>query len=270
MTGIAKVGTGAGQFVIPLLASVLILIYGWRWSFLAIGIGVAVTLMTLAQFLRRDPGSLAKNRQPAALRRRDPTSDPTTGLPLSQALRTIQLWTICLLNLFLVFCLMIIMLHIVPHARDAGIAPMKAAGVLSTIGAVSMLGRFVSGMIIDRKGSKPVMIACFVLLLADLGWLHVAHEAWALYLFAVVYGLAHGGFFTAISPLVAEWFGIHSHGALFGIVAFFGTAGGAVGPLFAGHLFDQSGSYRSTFQMITAMAIVAMVLLISLRPVERS
>ena len=31
-----------------------------------------------------------------------------------------------------------------------------------------------------------------------------------LYLFAVVYGLAHGGFFTVISPIVAELFGIGS------------------------------------------------------------
>ena len=268
MTGIAKVGTGAGQFAIPLLASGLILTYGWRWSFVTIGLGVTVILIAMAQFMRRDPGALAKNRQPAATRQHEPSPESAASLSLPKALRTVQLWTICLLNLFLVFCLMIIMLHIVPHARDTGIPPMKAAGILSTIGAVSMLGRFVSGMVIDRQGSKTVMVFCFILLLAGLGWLQVAHEVWMLYLFAAVYGLAHGGFFTAISPLVAEWFGIHSHGALFGIVVFFGTTGGALGPLFAGHLFDQSGSYQSTFQMITAMAVIAMVLLISLRPVK--
>jgi len=92
---------------------------------------------------------------------------------------------------------------------------------------------------------------------------------WMLCLFAVVYGLAHGGFFTAISPLVAEWFGIGSHGTLFGIVVFFGTAGGSVGPLLAGHLFDHSGSCQSTFRMITAMALVAWVLMFSLKPVDK-
>jgi len=67
---------------------------------------------------------------------------------------------------------------------------------------------------------------------------------------------------------VAEWFGIHSHGTLFGIVACFGTTGGAVGPLLAGHLFDLSGSYRSTFLLLTALALVAGGLLLSLRPVK--
>jgi len=265
MTGIVKVGTGAGQLVLPLLASWLILHYGWRWSFGIIGIATALILAIMAQFLRRDPEAmgLAASRPTSAA-----APVPTPSLSLSQALRTVQLWTICLVNLVLVFCLMIIMLHIVPHARDLGLTPMRAAGVLSTIGAVSMLGRFICGLAIDRRGSKAVMAACFLLLLAGLVWLQCASQAWMLYLFAAVYGLAHGGFFTAISPLVAEWFGIRSHGALFGIIVCFGTTGGAVGPFLAGHLFDLSSSYTSTFRIITAMSIVAWALLLSLRPVK--
>ena len=157
---------------------------------------------------------------------------------------------------------MIIMLHIVPHARDLGFPSMQAAGVLSIIGAVSMLERFVSGLIIDRMGSKAVMEGCFVLLLIGLGWLEFAPQPWMLYLFAVVYGIAHGGLFTAISPLVAEWFGIQSHGALFG------TTGGSVGPLLAGHLFDLSSSYQPTFRIVTAMALIAWGMLLFLRPAK--
>jgi MFS family permease len=268
MTGIVKVGTGAGQFVIPLAAGWLILHYGWRWSFGIIGVGVALILVIMAQFLRRDPDALQPQGQPESTGGRSAAAAADTGLALSGAIRTVQLWIICLVNLFLVFCLMIIMLHIVPHARDLGVPPLQAAGVLSTIGAVSMLGRFVSGMIIDRRGSKAVIGSCFLLLLIGLGWLHFARQPWSLYLFAVVYGLAHGGFFTAISPIVAEWFGIRYHGTLFGIVACFGTIGGSVGPLLAGHLFDTSGSYQSTFRIVTVMAIIAWGMLLCLRPVK--
>lgn len=268
MTGIVKVGTGAGQFAMPLAASGLILLYGWRWTIAIIGAVVALILVLLAQFLHRDPDALGLKRKPVSGERN--FAEPATGprLPLSRVFGTIQFWTICLVNLFLVFCLMVVMLHIVPHARDSGIPPIQAAGVLSTIGAVSMLGRFVSGLVIDKRGSKTVMGACFLLLLGDLVWLQFADRLWMLYLFGAIYGLAHGGFFTAISPLVAEWFGIHSHGTLFGIVVCFGTTGGAVGPLLAGHLFDLSGSYQSTFLILTAMALVAWGLLLSLRPVK--
>jgi MFS family permease len=187
---------------------------------------------------------------------------------LSAILRTVQLWLICVVNFFLVFCLLIVMLHIVPHARDLGFPAMQAAGILSTIGAVSMVGRFIGGLCIDRLGSKAVMGGCFCLLLLALGWLQIAQRPWMLYLFAVVYGLAHGCFFTAISPLVAEFFGIRFHGTLIGIVVCFGTTGGAIGPLLAGHLFDISGSYGPTFWIITVMATIAFGLLLFLRPLK--
>jgi MFS family permease len=266
MTGIVKVGTGAGQFAMPLAASGLILLCGWRWTMAIIGTVVAVILVLMAQLLHRDPSALGLKTSPETGRSNlsAPAADP--GLSLSRVFRTVQFWNICLLNLFLVFCLMVVMLHIVPHVRDSGIPPIQAAGVLSTIGAVSMLGRFVSGLVIDKRGSKTVMNVCFLLLLSDLVWLRFADRLWMFYLFGAVYGLAHGGFFTAISPLVAEWFGIHSHGTLFGIVACFGTTGGAAGPLLAGHLFDRSGSYQSTFLILTALALVSWGLLISLRP----
>jgi MFS family permease len=268
MTGIVKMGTGAGQFAMPLAASGLILLYGWRWTIAIIGAVVAVILVLMAQFLRRDPGALGWKNKPATVNRNFAAPATEPSLPLSRVFRTVQFWTICLVNFFLVFCLMVIMLHIVPHVRDSGIPPLQAAGVLSTIGAVSMLGRFVSGLVIDRRGSKTVMGVCFILLLGDLVWLQFAHRLWMLYLFGVIYGLAHGGFFTAISPLVAEWFGIHSHGTLLGIVVCFGTTGGAAGPLLAGHLFDLSGSYQSTFLIIPALALVAWGLLLSLRPLK--
>ena len=268
MTGIVKVGTGAGQFALPLAASGLILVCGWRWTIAIIGAVVAGTLLLMAQFLRRDPSTMGSTAKPAAGSGDFIPAPAGPGLPLSHVFATVQFWTICLANLFLVSCLMVIMLHIVPHARDTGSPPIQAAGVLSTIGAVSMLGRFVSGMVIDHRGSKTVMGVCFLLLLADLVWLQFADRLWMLYLFGVIYGLAHGGFFTAISPLVAEWFGIHSHGTLFGMVACFGTTGGAVGPLLAGHLFDRSGSYQLTFLILTALALVAGGLLLTLRPVK--
>jgi MFS family permease len=266
MTGIVKVGTGAGQFVMPLAASGLILLYGWRWTIAIIGTVVAVILVLMAQLLHRDPSALGLKNIPEIGKSNFPPPATVPRPPLSCVFRTVQFWTICLLNFFLVSGLMVIMLHIVPHVRDSGFSPIQAAGVLSTIGAVSMLGRFVSGLVIDKRGSKTVMKVCFLLLLGDLVWLQFAHRLWMLYLFGVFYGLAHGGFFTAISPLVAEWFGIHSHGTLFGIVACFGTTGGALGPLLAGHLFDLSGSYQSTFLILTALALVAWGLLISLRP----
>lgn len=268
MTGIVKVGTGAGQFTLPLVASVLISIYGWRNAYFLIGAAALVALFVIARVLRRDPG---KTEAPKELEGSDQKLQPeaaAVGLGLEEALRTVQLWTICTVNLTLVFCLMSIMVHIVPHARDLGVSAPQAAIVLSSIGGVSMLGRFIAGITIDRIGSKRVMIICFFLLISGLLWLQKANALWMLLVFAGVYGIAHGGFFTAISPIVAELFGIESHGVLFGIVVCFGATGGAVGPILAGYIFDVTASYNLYFWLITIMATISLGLMFSIKPVQ--
>lgn len=269
MTGIVKVGTGAGQFSIPLLASILIVSQGWRQSYLIIGAAAFIILFSIAQVLKRDPGDLgttgSQDRENA-----DEASRMEEGsFGAGEAMRTVQFWTICIVYLLIVFCLLIILVHIVPHGRDVGLSVSHAAGVLSTIGAVSMVGRFVSGIGIDHVGSKRIMVIWFFVLIAGFCWLQIAESRWMLYLFACVYGLAHGGFFTAISPIVAEVFGTRAHGAIFGILVCFGTTGGAIGPIIAGYLFDMSGSYTSTFRMVTILSVAGLGMMLSLRPIKK-
>ena len=267
VTGIVKVGTGAGQMTIPFLVSVLITHYGWRNSCLSIGVAVLVILVAVAQLLRRDPGSMGLFPDGDTEAAANGAVPDTEGLCLSEALRTRHFWTLCAGKLAIVFCLMTVMVHIVPFAHEIKVSATRAASVLSTIGGVSMAGRFISGLAIDRIGSKRVMIFSFVLLIAGLLWLQITTELWMLYLFALVYGVAHGGFFTSFSPIVAEFFGIKSHGALFGITMFSGTFGGAMGPVMAGYVFDISGGYGGAIWICTLVSVLGFVLISSLKPV---
>jgi len=268
MTGIVKIGTGAGQFIFPLAASLLITRYGWRTSYIIIGTAVLILLVFIAPLLRGDPSRIA------ALRDYDKEQSGHTpnlsgeGLSLGETIRTRQFWMICSVNLSVLFCLMTIMVHIVPHAQDIRVSATRAATVLATIGGVSMVGRFITGIAIDRIGSKRAMIVCSMLLIAGLLWLQTAKELWMLYVFAVIYGTGHGGFFTTISPIVAEFFGIRAHGVLFGIIAFCGTVGGALGPILAGYVFDVTAHYGQAFWLCILMSSLGLALLLLLKPVE--
>ena len=261
MTGLVKVGTGAGQFTFPILASFLISGFGWKNAFIFMGSFAFILLFAIAQLLRRDPETVYHSSVGTP---RELSKSQDQGFPFSKALRTPELWLICLTNLLLVFCLMSILIHIVPHARDIGISPHKSAGVLSAIGAVSMVGRFLSGLAIDRKGSKQIMCICFGFLIISLLWLTKADALWKLYGFACIYGIAHGGFFTAISPIIVELFGIRAHGSLFGVVVFFGTTGGALGPILTGYLFDMTHSYIFAFRLILVISCIALGFLLCL------
>ena len=270
MTGLVKVGTGAGQFIIPLAAGMLIAAYGWRHAYLCIGAGSLIILFSCAQLLKRDAKELSSGRY--ARNRSEKVLPKIIEISLSaeETVRTFQMWTICIVNLLIVFCLTIIIVHIVPHSRDIGLSAIQAAGVLSTIGAVSMVGRLFAGITIDRIGSKPIMVTCLFVLITSLLWLQVSESLWMLYLFACIYGLAHGGLYTAISPIVAEIFGITAHGTIFGIIFFFGATGGAIGPFLAGQLFDITGSYVIIFRSITILSIIGLALLSLLKPINKN
>lgn len=269
VTGMVKVGTGAGQLIVPLIASLLITNYGWRTAYVVIGITGMISLALLGWFLRRDPGQMvvsAVDKKGVPIKNQE---DDDKSLSLGQAIHTIQFWILCIVNFSVVFCLLIVLVHIVPFARDLHISSAKAAGVISTIGGVSMVGRFATGIFIDRFDSRKATIICFILLISTLLWLQITNNLWMIYVFAAFYGLAHGGFFTAISPIVAEYFGIRSHGVLFGLIVFSGCLGGSVGPILAGYIFDTTGGYSPAFWLSTLVALTGLGFIIFLKPVKK-
>lgn len=269
MSGIVKVGTGFGQLLLPLIATALIAEYGWRNSYLIIGAVVLVILVVVAQVLHRDPQGVGLRPDGDS---NEPCGSETVSKELSVTLQraagTRQFWTICLVEFAIFFCLFTVIVHIVPHTMDMGLSRVTAAGVLSTIGGVSMLGRFVMGTANDKIGGKRSLIICFVMLLSSIICLLVATEASMLFLFAVIYGFAHGAFFTVVSPMVAELFGTGSHGVLFGIILFCGTIGGAAGPLLAGHTFDVTGSYLFAFIVLALLTLVGLIMITLLQPLR--
>ena len=263
ITGLAKIGTGIGMVVIPLLAGYIIETHGWRSAYLVLGTLAMVSLITMAQFIRRDPSTMA------LLPYGGVSSDTTKshreeGTSFGTAIHLRPFWTLFVTYVLIIACAEIVMVHTVPHAMDMGILSTAAAGILSIIGAGSIAARIIVGILLDRIGSRRALMLCFVPLITSLVWLQFADSLWKLYLFAAIYGLSHGGFFTLVAPVVAQLFGTRSHGAIFGVIMAGGGVSGALGPLLTGRAFDVLGSYRLPFLIIVGMAIVALLLISSL------
>ena len=256
MSGIVKAGAGTGTFVIPILLTVLLSVWDWRIACLVVGAASTLILTFLAQFLTRNP--LSTPRQPH--NNSIPTPQTEIGLTLKLAIKTPNFWILCVGQFLIFSCLMVVMIHVAPHARDLGFETTQAAKVLSTIGAASILGRIILGGLADRLGGKRTLIIAYAILSASLIWLLFIREPWILFLFAPVYGFTHGAFFTLISPTVAELFGTRSHGVIFAFILFHGTIGGALSPLIAGYVFDTVGSYQPVFTCLAGLAVAGLVL----------
>jgi MFS family permease len=270
MTGIIKVGTGVGMLIMPLVINGLITAYNWRTAFVVLGAAVLFFYCSGSQFLVRDPGKMGLAPDGGKHGHPFDQAAPERGLTLQEAARTVQFWTMCFAFFVVLFCAITVLMHLVTHAIDLGIAPTNAAAALSALGGASIVGRFIMGGAGDRIGNKAALVICFVCLVSSLVWLQLADQLWMLFLFALVYGFAHGGFFALVSPLTADLFGTRSHGVIFGIVACAATVGGAGGPVTAGYLFDITGSYGIVFGILTGMGITGLIVALTLRPITRN
>ena len=253
MTGVVKVGTATGQMVLPLLAALLMGIVGWRYAALALGYGAAALLLIAAFSMSAPP----EGRSSAAWAER-------RGPPFAVVRRGRTFWTLCLAQLLFFPSLVTVPLHIAVHGIDLGMTRTAAATLLTLIGAASIVGRMSVGAFSDRIGGRNSYILSLMLLVAALLLLLAVETHWPLFAAVAVYGFAHGGLFTVVSPTVAEFFGTRAHGAIFGGIVFFGTIGAAIGPVMAGRIFDVTGSYDFAFGGLAAMGTVGLALALTL------
>ncbi len=253
MTGVVKVGTAVGQIAVPPIAAFLIAIYDWRLALMILGIA-AVALLLVAALLMKSPPVIAGSVK----------GTDAAGSHLREARRTRTLWMICAIQFSFFSTVTTIPLHIVVHGMDLGMTPALAAILLSVMGAASVAGRLSVGALVDRIGGKRALVLCFVPLIASLLAFLLISAPWVLFAAVAVYGFAHGGFFTVMSPTVAEYFGLQAHGAIFGFVLFFGTIGGAAGPILAGRIFDLMNSYDPAFATLAALATLGLALVLRL------
>ena len=248
MTGVVKSGTAAGQVILPPTAAYLIATSGWRDAVLTLGLAAAVLLVIGAQFMRQPPKPDASAAQTAS------------GMDFAEVKRTRNFWIMCLVQFLFFTTLMTVPLHIAVHGMDLGMTQGTAAGLLSFLGASSVAGRLGIGMFADKLGGRTAYLLCLLPMIVALSQLIFVETHWMIFGLIILYGAAHGGLFVVVAPTIAELFGTKAHGAIFGVIVFFGTIGGAIGPIFAGQVFDRTGGYDYAFAGLALFMTTALVL----------
>ena len=265
MTGAAIAGSGAGTMLVPPVAGWLISNYSWQTSYVVIGITVWIVMVTSALFLKRDPSKMGQLPYGQIEVQDENTKIEIKGHSLKEAFRTKQLWLLAIAYFCFALVLQAIMVHIVPHSTELGISAALAANIFIAIGGLSLIGRVAIGTIADRIGNRSTLVICLILMMATVAWLLIAREMWMLYLFGAFFGLAYGGLVAIQSPLVADLFGLKSHGTIFGAIIFIVTIGAAIGPVMAGGLFDATGNYTIAFLTSVIICAIGLAFAVFLR-----
>jgi MFS family permease len=147
--------------------------------------------------------------------------------------------------------------HMVSYAIGCGIAPMAAVSIYSVEGLSGLGGRLLLGLLADRLGAKPVLIAGLLVQSAAIASYLVVNRLDEFYTLSVVFGLAYGGVMPLYAVLARESFGQRVMGTVFGAMTLASSIGMAFGPWAGGRIFDTFNSYMWLYIGASAVALGA-------------
>ena len=255
-SGIAVSGIGVGTLAMPPLASLLIGLLGWRGAYLALGALAVVLGGGLALLIENDPRRRGLGPDGDPPQSTTPMAQPE-GASVREAIRStrfIGLYVACLICAFGVF---VPFVHLVPYARDHGIAPSSAVWLLAVIGVGSTAGRFFLGGLADRMGRELSLLLMFIGMALALAMWAVSTTVWPLIVFAFVYGVFYGGWVAVLPAVVMDYFGGRNVSGLIGILYTSVAFGTLIGPSAAGFAFDFSHSYTLPILLSVGANILA-------------
>jgi MFS family permease len=254
--GLLSAGGGLGTVALAPLGRWLITEYGWRVAMLLLGDLAWLTIVPLALVVRDVPAGPAAPPSPAA------RQGPEPDLGLREIGRTPQFWLIALTHFTCCIAHAGPIFHMVANATDHGVARMAAAAVFGVSALASIAGRIGSGLLADRVGSKPTLVAMLSLQAPAILLYVFARDTASFYGLALVFGVAYGGVMPLYALLTRESFGARAMGGAYGAIYMLQAIGMGLGAFAGGWLYDRLGGYGWSFA--TAAAIGASAVLVAL------
>ena len=256
--GLTMSGTGIAAAISPLVAAALITNYGWQDAYRFLGLIIVLIGFPVVVLWFREASQVDL-----------PSSTPRvlTGITLKRATRLRSFWILAVSLLFVSTGIAGVISNLVPLLIDRGFDAPVAARYAGLIGIAVILGRLVTGYLIDRVWA-PLIAAIFLsapalacLLLASGTpvelWIGVA---------AFLIGFAAGAELDIIAYLTSRYFGLRYYGAIYGAQFAFFALGAGLGPPMFGYVFDFAASYTPILLVASGLFFIGGTILLLMGP----
>ena len=184
---------------------------------------------------------------------------------MKQALKTPAFWMLTIAQVASSVAIVTLALHLVPKLTDTGMSLTAAASVHTTYTIIALPAQFISGYYADRL-PKTLMIA-FFMFVQGAGILIIAlyDGVTMAYVFALLYGIGFGGRSPLTTAIRGEYFGRKAFATIMGVSQFPMNIAMIFAPLFAGYMFDTTGTYIVPFTTFAALTFAGGVLMLFVR-----
>jgi sugar phosphate permease len=255
--GITGFSVALGGVAVPLLVMVIDT-YGWQNTFLFAAIGTWILIIPLSFLFRNRPedyGLFPDSIPPEELNEPQPPSIETSGMSVSQAVKTRSFWLIG-------FGLMVqgggsitILAHLMPYLIDVGMEKQQASMVVMTVAIVGLVARLPVGWLMDiisRRNLIGLSIGLSSISFLLLWMIKIDSPFILILAFAIPFGIGNGSLWVR-SALIRDYFGTRKFGTIYGILMSFVTLGSGLLPPVTGWVFDEYGQYWPAFAVLAAL-----------------
>ena len=261
--GVTLSGASLGTAVFPYLGTILVAAVGWRRAFAAqAGLWILVAFPLVVLFFRGAKDSQRGTRARARAKGERPVLN---GASLLRGLRSTIYVRLLMVSLLFTLTTLPLVVHFVPLLTSNGFNAKRAAGITAVLGICAFIGRFGSGILLDRF--RPTLVGAGVFLLPAVGCstlLATGYSTVSAIAAAVLIGLSAGAELDVVCYLTSRYFDRKSYGALLGGLLVAMTVGAAIGPLGAAWIFDTYRSYALLLWLTVTLTVTSSLVLTTL------
>lgn len=257
--GLMLTGAAISGVVTPPLAQALIDLTGWRLAWLVFGLSTLAFALPPAFLFIRDRASPSP----------DSTAAPVIAVPIGTAMRSRVFWTLVAVVFAGTIATSGAFVHMVALLADRGVPASAGALAVSALGGASMVGRLITGWLLDRFDARRVSMALLVIAAAGVLLLAGAHSVAMGVLAAVCIGFGAGGEVDVTPYLLSRHFGLRSLATLYGFNWTAWGIAGAAGAIALGREFDATGSYVRTLIVLALATLGSAGLMLTLPALPR-
>ncbi len=270
--GISLGGVNLGAMATPVVVW-LIATRGWRGATFVIGLIMWAVQIPLSLVMRHRPehygylpdGTTEQSKKAVEVPSKRESAIMEQNFTPKQAVRTRTFWLLCLAYASRTLTVAAIPIHLIAFVQDLGFSAAVGGSIMAIMGLSALIGRVGVGYLADFVPKRYAFAICMTMLGISMLFMSTARSMWQLVLWAILYGPGYGGGAPAMGAMVGDYYGRKYFGTINGLVHIPMAVTTLLGPVFAGYIFDVTGSYHMAFISFTVTCFIGVLAVILAR-----
>ena len=263
MTGLVVSGNNFGGMTMPPLAAAIIAIVSWQWAYITFAIIMAGLAIAVMIFMREKPREveveMRRTRRPRSAAN---AAAARAGMSIKLAIRTWAFWLTLVGLVAATFTYQGVLTQLRQHFGENGFAPAAATSAVTFIATMGIASKIAFGRASERFSARRMTVLSIGFQAVGVAMMILPFGGVPLIIAGIfIYSLGFGGLGALIVLVVQQTFGLREYASLMGLYQFAQIVSIAGGPVLAGRVHDDTGSFNLAFATIVGIFIVGMITL---------